>query len=183
MYDAPIMPPSVSRRALMALALLPGWPLAARAASLVKPWPAGQRVPPLALDDLEGRSIRLADLRGKVVVANFWATWCEPCRAEMPSLAALSRQHPADALVVLAVNYQESEPRIRRFMEAVPMPFPVLLDRDGAAGRAWTRRIFPTTVLIDGTGRPRHVVTGEYDWAGADAARLIEPLLRTATRP
>lgn len=176
------MMPTVSRRALMSLALLAGGPLAARAASVVKPWPPGQRVPPLVLDDLDGRSVRLADLRGKVVVVNFWATWCEPCRAEMPSLAQLAARHPADQLMVLAVNYQEMVPRVRRFMEAVPMPFPVLLDRDGAAAKSWTRRIFPTSVVVDATGQPRHVVTGEYDWAGADAARLIEPLLRAASR-
>jgi len=131
-----------------------------------------------SLDD--GRRVGFEASDGAVVV-NVWATWCEPCRAEMPSLDALAQKHPQD-VVVLAVNYQEAEPRIRRYLETVNIRLPVVLDRDGAAAKAWTRRIFPTTVIIDAAGKPRIVVTGEYDWAGPDAARLIEPLLRTVSR-
>lgn len=170
-------------RALAALGLAVGLlvPAMALASHEITPWPRNKAVPALSLAGLDGQPWQLTRLKGRVVVLNFWATWCEPCRAEMPSLNALAQKHP-QSLVVLAVNHQEAEPRIRRFMETVEINVPVLLDRDGAAARAWTRRIFPTTVLIDATGRPRFVVTGEYDWGGPDAARLIEPLLRTVSR-
>jgi thiol-disulfide isomerase/thioredoxin len=172
-----------SVRALAVLGLAVGLLVLAPALASheITPWPRNKAVPPLALDGLDGQAWNIARHKGKVVVLNFWATWCEPCRAEMPSLNALAQKHPQD-VVVLAVNYQEAEPRIRRYLEAVDIRLPILLDRDGAAAKAWTRRIFPTTVLIDATGKPRLVVTGEYDWAGPDAARLIEPLLRTVSR-
>ena len=143
----------------------------------ITPWPKGKAVPSLELTDMSGRSWSLEQLRGKVVLLNFWATWCEPCREEMPSLVALSRQYP-DRLVVLAVNYQENPAKINRFLEAVPLSFPVLLDRDGSATKAWTRRIFPTSVLLDVRGQPQVMVLGEFDWAGPQAQRLINPLMK-----
>ena len=152
------------------------------AQSSITPWPKGKPTPTLELADMQGRSWRLDQLQGKVVLINFWATWCEPCREEMPSLVALSRQYP-DQLVVLAVNYQESATKIQRFLDIVPLTFPVLLDRDGAATRAWTRRVFPTTVLVDARGQAQLMVVGEFDWAGAQAQRLLRPLLRSAIGP
>ena len=143
----------------------------------VKPWPPSKRAPALALTDLDGREWTTRALRGKVVVLNFWATWCEPCRAEMPALNALGKKHSADRLVVLAANFQENEPKIRRYLDTIKISLPVLLDRDGAAAKAWTSKIFPTTILIGVDGKPRHIVTGEYDWDSDAAARLINPLL------
>lgn len=164
------------RRALVgavtAAALLPA---TARAAYEVTPWKA-PRTPPMALDDLDGKPWSLDAQRGRPVLLNFWATWCEPCRAEMPSLQALAARMGVDRLVVAGVNYQEPEVRIRRFLETMPVKFPILLDRDGAAAKAWTRRIFPTTVLIDAAGRARTVVTGEIDWMGEPATRLVAEL-------
>jgi thiol-disulfide isomerase/thioredoxin len=116
-------------------------------------------------------------LHGRPVLLNFWATWCEPCREEMPSLQALARRHESDALAVLMVNYRESESTIRRFLERTPLALPVLLDRDGSAARDWTSRVFPTTVLIDRSGRPRHQVVGAVDWAGDDARQWLRELL------
>ncbi|HEX6720031.1 MAG TPA: TlpA disulfide reductase family protein, partial [Burkholderiaceae bacterium] len=158
--------PSLHRRCVMlaALAIATG----ARAAYQVRPWTGA--APPLALNDLQGKPWDLAALHGRAVLLNFWATWCEPCREEMPSLQALARRHESDALAVLMVNYRESEASIRRFLERTPLALPVLLDRDGGAARDWTSRVFPPTVLIDRSGRPRHQVVGAVDWAG-DAAR------------
>ena len=152
------------------------------AQSNITPWPKDKPTPMLELSDMQGRTWRLDQLQGKVVLINFWATWCEPCREEMPSLVALSRQYP-DQLVVLAVNYQENAPKIQRFLDLVPLTFPVLLDRDGVATRAWTRRVFPTTVLVDAKGRAQLMVVGEFDWAGAQAQRLIRPWLKSTSVP
>lgn len=177
-------PPShcrTSRRQVLGLslaaataALLPG---AARAAYLVRPWPEGKAAPALALSDMNGKPWSLAALKGQPVLLNFWASWCEPCRAEMPSLELVATRHERAGLVVLAVNYQEAPPVIKRFLDLRPFSLPILLDRDGAATAAWTPRVFPTTVLIDRHGTPRQSVLGDLDWMGPAARELIEPLL------
>ena len=112
------------------------------AAEVLKPW-AGGATPALELADLQGTKHTLAAYRGKVVLVNFWATWCEPCREEMPSIERLRASLEGRPFVVLAVNLAEPESRIRKFLEAVPVGFPVLLDRDtqtaGVAGEAAAR--------------------------------------------
>ena len=155
---------------LAALAVAAG----ARAHQL-RPWT--RAAPPLALNDLDGKPWQLSALQGRAVMLNFWATWCEPCREEMPSLQALAQRHEGDSLLVLMVNYRESEPGIRRFLERTPLALPVLLDSDGSAARAWTPRVFPTTVLIDRSGRPRHQVVGAVDWNGDEARQWVRELL------
>lgn len=165
----------VPRLLLLCCAWLHGWAVAAD--HQLDTWPTGKPVPALSLTDMKGRAWNLASLKGKVVVLNFWATWCEPCRAEMPALAELSRKHSPEQLVVLAVNYQENEARIRRYVESLQATFPVLLDRDGAAAQGWTRRIFPTSIVIGADSLPRYVVTGQYDWDSASAQQLLGPLL------
>jgi thiol-disulfide isomerase/thioredoxin len=138
-------------------------------AQQLRPWPGGA-TPPLALQDLAGRAHALEDYRGKVVLINFWATWCEPCRAEMPSIGKLRAALAGQPFAVLAVNLGESDARIRRFLEQVPMDFPVLLDRDGAAAKAWRARVLPASFLVGADGRVRYLVIGEYDWT-QDAVR------------
>ena len=156
------------------------------AQSRVTTWPRGKPVPVIAMTDLEGRPWNSRDLKGRVVLINFWATWCEPCRAEMPALARIAHAYPREKLVVLAVNYQESAPRVQRYLYNEVLDkdeaFPVLLDSDGAMARAWTQRIFPTTVVLGTDGRPRHVMTGQYDWASPGAAQLLAPPLPDTQR-
>jgi hypothetical protein len=82
-----------------------------------------------------------------------------------------------DKLVVVGVNYQENEMRIQRFLAATPLRFTILLDRDGAAAKAWTRRIFPTSILVGPDGRAHTVVVGEFDWAGDAAEKMVRDLL------
>jgi thiol-disulfide isomerase/thioredoxin len=143
-----------------------------------RPWPRGKRMPPLALEHLDGSPWRLADRRGRVLLANFWATWCEPCRAEMPSLVRLARERADQGLAVVAINYREAVPVIERFVERQGLDgLTVLRDREGAAAAAWTPRIFPSTVVFDRRGRPTGVLVGELDWQGREAQALIDPLL------
>jgi len=155
-------------------------PMRSEAAYLVRPWPAGKAAPALGLTDLDGKGWDLAALRGQVVLLNFWASWCEPCRAEMPSLELLAAQHERNGLTILAVNYKEPLPTIKRFLDALPFSLPILLDRDGNTTGEWTPRIFPTTVLIDRAGVPRQSVLGELEWNGPVARGLVEPLLAQA---
>jgi len=149
------------------------------AAQELKPW-SGGATPPLAIRDLDGRQHRLQDYRGKVVLVNFWATWCEPCREEIPSMNKLRAALAGQPFAVLAVNLAESEPRIRRFMEQVPMDFAVLLDRDSSVAKTWQARILPVSYLIGPDGRIRYSVRGEYDWTRERVRKAIEDMLPPA---
>ena len=160
--------------AALGTALLPA---RSDAAYMVRPWPPGKPAPALGLTDLDGKAWNLAALQGQVVMLNFWATWCEPCRAEMPSLELLAAQQERNGLTILAVNYKEPLPTVKRFLDALPFSLPILLDHDGNATGEWTPRIFPTTVLIDRSGVPRQSVLGDLEWNGPVARGLIEPLL------
>jgi thiol-disulfide isomerase/thioredoxin len=174
-----IAPPATCiARAVLTAVMLAGSPFASAAntGSEIIHWKA-DKTPPLALAELGGAQWSLAQHKGKVVLVNFWATWCEPCRAEMPSLQALADRLGPDKLVVVGVNYQENEMRIQRFLAATPLRFTILLDRDGAAAKAWTRRIFPTSVLVGPDGRAHTVVVGEFDWAGDAAEKMVRDLL------
>ena len=145
-------------------------------ASDVQPWSARKPAPPLEATDLNGRAWSLPALKGRAVVLNFWASWCEPCRAEMPTLQQLADFYGDDRLVVLAVNFKEAPGPAGRFATRTGLKLPVLLDREGEIARRWEVKIFPTTVLVGADGRPRWRVTGEMDWTGNEAGRLVEGL-------
>lgn len=157
------------------------WPAPLQAADAADPartpWPRGQATPGLDLPTWEGPAWRLADARGQVVVINFWASWCEPCRTELPSLELLAQRHVDDRVQVITVNHRETDAAVRRYLAVEPLSLPVLRDRDGAASRAWGARVFPTTVVIDRKGHAAFSVVGEIDWAGAAPRRWLRELL------
>lgn len=160
------------------LALLAAWAVAQTGlAAEFRPWLGP--TPALELQDLKGRMHRLADYRGQVVLVNFWATWCAPCREEMPSIQTLRRSLEGQPFAVLAVNLAEPRSRIDKFLAQVPLDFPVLLDRDTSTARAWKARFLPATYLVDGEGRVRYAHYGDLDWAGPEArAKVLELLGR-----
>lgn len=176
---AATMPLHPTRRSLLSAALAAALPVRGAAESEWRPWPRGRRMPPLELERLDGTPWRLDEVRGRVLLANFWASWCEPCRDEMPSLARLARRHAADGLEVAAINYREARPTIERFVARLALdgPLVMLRDREGAAAAAWTPRILPSTVVFDRRSRPAGVLVGEIDWDGPEAAALVGPLL------
>ena len=142
----------------------------------LKRWEGGE-TPPLALEDLRGRNHDLAEYRGKVVLVNFWATWCEPCRAEMPSMDRLRSSLKGKPFEILAVNLAEPLSRIEKFVDTMPLGFPLLRDRDGAAGKAWKAKLLPSSFLIGRDGKIRYVAYGEIDWTSdAVRARVAELL-------
>ena len=146
------------------------------AAADLKPWSGGP-TPELALADLAGKEHRLADYRGSVVLVNFWATWCVPCREEMPSIDKLRSSLKGKPFEVLAVNLAEPLSRIEKFAAAVPVGFPLLRDRDGAVSKAWQAKLLPASFLIGRDGRIRYVAYGELDWSSeAVRARVAELL-------
>jgi len=162
------------RRALVALALA-GAAFAATAAEL-KPWTGGA-APELALEDLRGKTVRLADYRGSVVVVNFWATWCEPCRAEMPSMDRLKRALDGKPFQVLAVNVAEPLSRIENFAATMPLGFPLLRDRDSSVARTWQAKVLPASFVIGKDGRIRYFAYGELDWSSEPVKAKISELL------
>lgn len=173
----------IPRRRLLALAALFAAP--ALAQSLRRPWPKQQPTPPLALprygsdrsDGSDGALWRLADLRGRPVLLNFWASWCEPCRNEMPALELFAEAMRDRGLVVVAINHRETDAAIARFMQAMSFDLPVLRDVDGAASRAFGVRAFPTSVLIGRDGRAKLSLIGEVDWTAIEVRRSLAPLL------
>jgi cytochrome c biogenesis protein CcmG, thiol:disulfide interchange protein DsbE len=112
-----------------------------------------------------------------VVLVNFWATWCEPCREEMPSMNRLRASLAGRPFEILAVNLGEPETRVERFLEKLPLDFPVLLDRDTATAKSWKARILPASFLVGADGRIRYSHLGETDWSSPDMRRTVERLL------
>jgi peroxiredoxin len=160
----------------LALALLLALALPASAQQL-KPWTGG-KAPALELTDAQGRPHRLADYRGKAVLVNFWATWCEPCREEMPSMERLRAAMQDKPFVVLAVNVGEGERAARAFGEKMQLGFPLLLDRDTKTARAWSARVLPASFVLGPDGSIRYSYFGAIDWARDDVRQAIEGLLR-----
>jgi thiol-disulfide isomerase/thioredoxin len=141
----------------------------------IKKW-SGKPTPALALPDLSGRTVDLRAMRGKVVVLNFWATWCEPCREEMPSLQRLRTKMNGKPVEVLTVNYGEWPQRIEPFMKREKIELPVLLDTQKEAARDWNAGGLPITFILDRKGDVRYWVFGERDWSEGEPLRLVETL-------
>jgi peroxiredoxin len=124
-------------------------------------WQVGDQAPDFALADLEGRTVRLSDLRGQVVVLNFWATWCGFCEAEMADLQAFSDEHQGRGIKVLAVNDREDRVTAQSYRDEHGLALTILLDADGATGRAYHISALPVTVFIDRTGVIRAILIGQ----------------------
>ncbi|MEP6790785.1 MAG: TlpA disulfide reductase family protein [Ramlibacter sp.] len=153
-----------------------GAPAAASRAEVL-PWPARDPAPVTHAAALDGSSWSLEAMRGRAVLVNFWASWCEPCRAEMPTLKILADLYDSERLAVVALNFKESSTTVRRYVQSTGMALPVLLDPAGEIAQRWSARVFPTTIGIAPDGRPRWRVRGEMDWTSAEAGRLVESLL------
>jgi thiol-disulfide isomerase/thioredoxin len=148
---------------------------AGAAAQELTPWTGGP-TPTLTLSDHRGTNHTLAAYRNQVVLVNFWATWCEPCREEMPALQALQQKLGKERLVVLTVNYGESAEKVQQFVREVPIDLPVLLDRDMEAAKAWQVRVLPTSFVLGQDGQIRYSVVGLLDWGDAQVVKLIAAL-------
>jgi len=172
------------RRLLLGMALL----LAASGApaQALRPW-GGGATPPLELSDVDGTPRRLADYRGKAVLVNFWATWCGPCREEMPSIESLRLSMMGKPFEVLAVNVGQSPRVARDFGDKLMLGFPLLLDRDTKAAKAWGARVLPASFVVAPDGVIRYSYYGDLDWSAPEVRAKIEALLprealNTATR-
>jgi len=145
----------------------------------VAPRPA----PAMMLKDLDGNTHHLKDYRGKVVLVNFWATWCPPCRAEMPSMQRLKTMMRDRPFAILAVDMAETEKEIRDFLKEfkeAPLDFTILLDPKGKAMKDWKVHVFPTSFVVDAEGNIRFAIAGSIEWDEADPSGKIESLFPPA---
>jgi peroxiredoxin len=137
-------------------------PASATTGGLIPSPREGFQAPDFTLDTLDGGQMTLSDLRGKVVMVNLWASWCPPCRDEMPAIENVYQTNKTQGLEVLAVNVtnQDSEAAAAAFVREMGLSFPVLLDRHGAVSRRYQLRALPTTFFIDRKGVIRAIVPG-----------------------
>lgn len=145
--------------------------------------PQRTAAPAIALDNLEGGRTDLAALRGRVVLVNFWATWCPPCRREMPSMERLRRALEGEDFTALAVNVGESEDTVFAFTgQLEPAPaFTVVLDRDSEVLRAWPVKGLPTTFVVDRQGRLAARAVGGREFDDPGIVQEIRRLLAEGT--
>ena len=131
-------------------------------AALPRPaWGQDARAPSLTLKSIEGRTVRLSDYRGKVVLINFWATWCPPCRAEIPDLAKLQREYGKDGLQIIGVTYQpEPLAHVRRFTRKLKVNYPIVLGTSETKAGFSPDETLPLTVIIDREGTIRGNIAG-----------------------
>jgi thiol-disulfide isomerase/thioredoxin len=129
------------------------------------------------LVDLAGRTMRLRDLRGRVVLVNFWATWCAPCREEMPALGTLADELGPRGLTVIGVNYKEAKPGIEAFLKERKLAIPILLDKDGKVAERYQVYALPATFVVNRRGMLVGTVLGSRDWVGPDARDYLGRLL------
>jgi len=130
------------------------------------------------LRDLNGNQVSLKDHLEKIVFLNFWATWCPPCRQEMPSMEKLHTRFKNDDFIILAIDLQENLRQVKRFKKRFKLNFTILLDKDGKVGSVYAIRSLPTTYLIDRKGYLIGGALGARDWASDDAFKLFEQLLK-----
>ena len=134
--------------------------------------------PDFDLKTPDGGRVRLSDFRGKPLIVNFWATWCPPCRAEMPSLQRAWEQLKGEAIGVIAINVGEDAETIAQFTDKSPVTFPMPMDLQSRVVQAWPVRGLPTTFVVDSEGRLAYLATGEREWDDPQLLDLVRGLTK-----
>jgi peroxiredoxin len=151
-------------------------------APLLKPldlagYPSRTTPPHFSGSTADARRLAIEDLRGKVVLVNFWASWCAECRPEMPAFERLHRELAPKGLAVVGVNAREERTAIRRYASELGLTFPLVLDPDGKINTAYGVVGLPTTFVVARDGRVIALAVGPREWAGAPARALLQALL------
>ncbi len=154
-----------------------GAPLPVAQRGIVKP---GESAPNFQLRDMNGQIVSLSDLRGKVVLVNFWATWCGPCRIEMPAMERLYRTYDRKDFEILAVSTDAQGVAVTRpFQQENHLTFPILHDADFRVGLSYGARTLPMTFMVDRQGIVRQQIFGARDWEASEAHQLIQMLMKS----
>ena len=129
------------------------------------------------LEDLNGETVTLSELQGQVVFLNFWATWCGPCRLEMPDMEGLHQALGDEGLHLLAVNIREEPEPVRRFMTSLGLSFDVVMDVSGEVAKTYAASSLPMTYLIDRDGTILARAIGAREWKGPEIVQMFQALL------
>ncbi len=143
---------------------------AAKSLSALPEHPVAKDIP---ITGIDGKVYHISDYRGKIVIVNYFATWCQPCREEIPSLNKMWHKLKADGIVVLAVNSREKPGVVKKFLKNHPIDFPVLVDEKGILYNEWPMLGLPTTLVIDQKGRFIYRAIGKRDW---NDNKLLAPI-------
>lgn len=150
------------------------WRVAPQARAALGWGSSGSAAPAVTLDMLDGGTGRLADLKGRVVLVNFWATWCPPCREEMPSLTRLAQSFDPQTFEVVTVSVDEGWEPIDKFLSSQKTPFRVALDEGAKISRTYGTTKFPESYLLDRDGKVRLKFVGPRNWMDPNVATLLE---------
>jgi cytochrome c biogenesis protein CcmG/thiol:disulfide interchange protein DsbE len=138
----------------------------------------GDKAPEFRLPDMNGQIVNLSDLRGKVVIIHFWATWCPPCVEEIPTLSYLNEQLAGTDFAMLAISVDEDGVHgVAPFLKEKGLNLPVLLDPDRAIAMRYGTFKFPETYILDRTGIVRHKIIGPADWRDPSAIKLLKDMI------
>lgn len=165
--SAPMLRPSWWAVLAVLVMLTPG-----TGAALLEP---GREAPDFSLATLDGRTVTLSELRGKPVVIEFWASWCRPCRRQLPAMAELHHRYESRGIHFLLVNTAEEEATVRRFLERVKVSGTVLLDPDDRVGELYGTEILPSLFVLDGDGRIQAAEAGTITDLAAFMERELGP--------
>jgi thiol-disulfide isomerase/thioredoxin len=149
----------------------------AGAAGAIEVYQGSLKQPGISLQDIEGERHSLADFRGKVVLVNFWATWCIPCVTEMPGIQRLADSLRDKPFAIFAINVSDTESQIREFLRRMNLRLTVLVDHNGDTFRAWEGKVLPVSFLLDHAGEVRYQVIGPMEWDSEHARKIVEELM------
>ena len=138
----------------------------------------GREAPPLVLNDINGDSVDLSQFRGKWVFAHFWASWCGPCRREMPTIQAIDSEFKGSGLVIVLINTAEDEHTVFDFLGTVAPDMNTLLDSDGLATEQWQPRGLPSTYFVDPEGKLRYIALGGRPWDKGEYLGFLKGLIK-----
>ncbi len=149
---------------------------------LLMPMPEAPLAPDFELSGPNGETYRLSDFLGRPLIVNFWATWCPPCRAEMPAMQRAWQQLEPEGIGLIAINVGEEADAVSAFLEQVPVSFPLPLDTDSKVTQRWPLRGLPTTFVMAPDGRLVYKATGEREWDDPAVLELVRALKTDETR-
>jgi thiol-disulfide isomerase/thioredoxin len=137
----------------------------------------GRAAPPLALEDMDGQPWKLEDARGHWVFVHFWASWCGPCRREMPTIQAIFSEFEPSELEIVLINTAESEDTVFSFLASVAPDITPLMDRDGLVTERWQPRGLPSTFFVDPHGRLQYLALGGRPWNEPEYLAFLKQLV------
>jgi len=136
----------------------------------------------LNLPDLSGQQRTLDEFAGKVLLVNFWASWCRPCIEEVPGIRRLMEAMAGTPFAVIGVNVGEAERRVQATVKRLRMDFPILLDKDSTTFKDWGVNVLPTAYVLDGSSRVRYIGRGPVEWDRVDIIDILQQLVEQPTR-